>query len=752
MKITLSLLIVLTTCLGFSQVTNKGTPVSWRTVNLTEPAKITLPAVNLKALTEQDAKNAGRKDVPYRFAHEFTTNYTMENSGMWNILPNGDRLWRIHFSSPGAKGMHFWFKDFFIPKGATLYVYNNDHTDLLGAYDERQNHSGPYFGTWPVTGDDMWLEYYEPKSQAGKGKLTITKAGHAYRAVRGILKSTQEVMSGDCNYDVECFMPGVENRKDITKHSVVRILASNDSIAFVASGAMVNNTANDGTPYMLSANHAWVEGCMYTFRFNWINPQPACPSTEDGDFSINEVQTISGATMKAHRAQSDFLLMEMNTSIPEEWGVILSGWDRTDIAPAFTYGVHHPAGDIMKVSVDYDPPYKNVFNRVWDIQSWNTGVTEGGSSGSPLLTPQGRIIGQLWYGSSGCDGLVSNFGGDSYGRFAVSWATGTTPETRLKEWLDPQNTGTTTLDAYPAQTIYANDIKLALADLGHDGCSETINPQVRLINYGSNTLTSATISYSLDNDTTQTYNWTGSLPENQAELIDLPTLTGTLGDNVLSISVTSANGIADENPDNNSITGNFTVYPITPANELTLTITTDGYASEISWDLTNQYGAILYSAPENSYENNLTYTQTLPLPDNGCYTFTIHDGYGDGICCAYGAGHYSLVNDSGETVAEGGEYEHFETTKFKIEHELGTSVPAVQNITVYPNPSTGVYNVKGINTGSGYAVYNLVGQLVKQGSFSDDTATLDISGAASGVYILKVKSGNSESSYKLVKE
>ncbi|MFP9112408.1 T9SS type A sorting domain-containing protein [Flavobacterium sp. RHBU_3] len=753
MKRTLTLLFGLAAVTGFGQVTNKGVPYSWRASNLNEPQKILLPAVDVKTLLEEDKRNENNKNVPYRFGYEFTTNYTLQNSGSWNTLPNGDRLWRGHFNAPGAKAMHFWFKDFYIPKGATLYVYNNTHTELIGAYNHNQN-SGTYFGTWPVSGDNVWLEYYEPKEQQGNSKLTICKIGHAYKTLRGMANTNKEVFSESCHYDVECVVDAVENRKNITKHSVTRIIGSKpDGGAFLASGALINNTANNGIPYVLSANHAWVDGTMYTFRFNWINPTPDCPSSGNGDSSINEVQTMSGAVLRARREESDFMLLELINDIPDEWGTILSGWSRVPEAAAFSYGVHHPAGDIMKVSLDLDPPTLADNGYVWSVGDWEIGAVEGGSSGSPLLNPEGEIIGQLWYGMPGCNGNQPNGGLAGYGRFSKSWDDGDSPATRLMEWLDPQNTGSLILEPYPAQTIYANDVKLALIDLGHDGCSQNISPQVRLINYGSSTLTAATINYLLNTGETQTINWEGTLPENQTTLIDIPALTGVIGENTFTAWVSAPNNTNDDNPGNNEVTANFKAHTEINATELTLTINTDEYGEEVSWELRNQYGILLYSVPGETYEGFQTYTTTLMVPDDGCYAFTINDAYGDGICCDYGQGSYSLVSENGTALAQGGAYAHTETTNFKISHALSTQNPALKGVAVYPNPSAGIYNISGTKNGDTYAVYNLLGQEINRGVCAQGSTTaIDISGSAMGVYILKIKSSNSENSYKLIKD
>jgi lysyl endopeptidase len=156
---------------------------------------------------------------------------------------------------------------------------------------------------------------------------------------------------------------------------------------------------------------------------------------------------MSGSTLRAMRSNSDFCLVELNQTVPEDWQLTWAGWDRTDVPSIKSFGIHHPSGDIMKVCVDNNTPTAmNSNGNVWRIHNWELGVTEGGSSGSALFDHNGRITGQLWRGSAACSGTQNNGGYDEYGRFAISWDAGATQSQRLREWLDPENTGQTTLD------------------------------------------------------------------------------------------------------------------------------------------------------------------------------------------------------------------------------------------------------------------------------------------------------------------
>ncbi|MFK8165559.1 MAG: S8 family serine peptidase [Lewinella sp.] len=99
--------------------------------------------------------------------------------------------------------------------------------------------------------------------------------------------------------------------------------------------------------------------------------------------------------------------------------------------------------------------------------------------------------------------------------------------------------------------------------------------------------------------------------------------------------------------------------------EVTLSITLDNYPEETSWTLTNDGGQTIASGGTyGSQPDGSTVTETICLP-NDCYTFTINDTYGDGICCSYGNGSYSLT-DGGTVLASGGTFTSSESTPFCI--------------------------------------------------------------------------------------
>lgn len=128
-------------------------------------------------------------------------------------------------------------------------------------------------------------------------------------------------------------------------------------------------------------------------------------------------------------------------TIPDSYNVFLAGWDISKKAPANVTGIHHPSGDVKKISI-----YTGQTNPAsWmespkqfhlEVPRWTRGVTEPGSSGSPLFNSDGLIVGHLHGGQSSCDFPT---GYDIYGALAYDWASGPAKTKRLREWLNPQN-------------------------------------------------------------------------------------------------------------------------------------------------------------------------------------------------------------------------------------------------------------------------------------------------------------------------
>jgi len=442
----------------FAQETGEGTPISWG-LNIETIEPIELPPLNLDLIHQEDSINDLDKSQPWRYGVTRPIILDLENSGIWNNLENGARIWRVAIKSAGAINMRVNFNDFYLPNGGRLQLYNGDRTDKSKVYRNEHNRLSKALGSWFVSGEVIWVEYYEPSSAIGNLELEIGSIIHGYRMGRVTTwaDGTRGLNdSGDCNYDVNCFVgTDFEAKKNLIKKAVALLNLGNGHLC---SASLMNNTLFDKKPYLLTANHCLENSdpSLWSVRFNWMSPSPIC-GTEEESLDIQSNFVMSGAQYRASNEKSDFALVELYSSIPPSWDVTFSGWDNSGVLPQYQVGIHHPNGDIMKICRDDDGSIKENANGtdVWLIKGvsagngngWEIGTTESGSSGSPLFNEAGRVIGQLYGGQSFCDGIENNNDYDVYGRFGVSWNYGNTPETRLEDWLDPLETGQTTIDA-----------------------------------------------------------------------------------------------------------------------------------------------------------------------------------------------------------------------------------------------------------------------------------------------------------------
>ncbi len=366
------------------------------------------------------------------FAHTFDVNISPANSGVWVKNYNGYDVWRVKLQSAEAYSLNVIFENFSLPEGARLFLYNEEEGHYLGAFTSFNNRESGVFAVSPVAGEELTIQYEVPSGAGFQQDFIITQVNHDFT---GILKVNERrptgTTAGACNVNVNCDVVGNwMNQVD----AVCRIIINGREIC---SGVLMNNTAEDQRPYILSASHCYdsaelAEKSIFTFNFE----SPFCSSL-DGDPS----NSISGAEMKAFSDSLDFALVEMNNIPPPHFMPYYAGWDKSLTLPDSSVSIHHPQGGIKKFAIDRDAPSiadftndysKNGFLR---IHRWEEGVTEQGSSGGPLFNPSGNVIGTLTGGNATCRVPVNDY----FSRFSLAWDYRADSTQQLKHWLDPLN-------------------------------------------------------------------------------------------------------------------------------------------------------------------------------------------------------------------------------------------------------------------------------------------------------------------------
>ncbi len=154
--------------------------------------------------------------------------------------------------------------------------------------------------------------------------------------------------------------------------------------------------------------------------------------------------------------------------------------------------------------------------------------------------------------------------------------------------------------------------------------------------------------------------------------------------------------------------------------DVTLTLVFDNYPEETSWAI--MAGGLTYASggPYGSQADGSTLVITTCLND-GCYDFVIYDSYGDGMCCSYGNGSYTLRDEANNILASGGSFTTSQTTNFCISGGGGDTTPptAPTNLAASNTTTTTTdlsWNASTDNVGvTGYNVYmngSLLGSVV----------------------------------------
>ena len=536
------------------QISQGGIPISFgknTTLSLNEniPTQ-TLPGIDVERLISEDLLNDNNKNIPWRFGENIPVDIDIKADAVLDLLQDGSKLWRLRIYAPGALSMNFRFDNYFLPQGAKLFFYNDLHTKILGAFTNFNNQADRVFATTLIEGDAIILEYYEPANVLFTGELHIDQVTHGYRNIFDFLQKGFG-SSGSCNNNVVC--PEAAGWENEIRSACMLVVNGNG----FCSGSLVNNTSNDGTPYVLTANHCSGSNnfSSWVFWFNWQS------GTCENPASSPAYNSISGSVLISRYATSDFCLVQMNQTPPQEYNVFYAGWSKEGLVSPSAVCIHHPRGDIKKITFANNPTVAAIYNNVDSWQAlWTDGATEPGSSGSPLFDKDHRIIGQLYGGPSSCT-AAPEYMNDYYGKFSVSWE-GASPDVRLKDWLDPLNINPPYIDGYDPNTpTYSLDAKPKTIDVpiaSYCGL-QSISPAVKIQNAGATTLNSLKVKYSINGGAFTDQIWTGNLTSGAIALVTFPSLTLSLGNHIFTVVTENPNGQADENTTNDTLTKNFSV-------------------------------------------------------------------------------------------------------------------------------------------------------------------------------------------------
>ncbi len=405
--------------------------------------------------------------MPYRFAVP-VADEDLTTSGQWHTVDD-QAIWRLTISAAKAKSINFGLKNVVLPEGAKLFFYTDNYQTIIGPYTKNDINGHQQIWSPLLESTSATLEINVPLQQKPLISFNIAKVSQGYRGIR-----SSELKSGSCNIDVIC-SEGDAWRNEI--RSVARYQITGE---FLCSGTLINNVEGSRRPFFLTAQHCGInQETSPSMVFYWNYEVSVCSGNRDGQ--LNQFQ--NGASFRSIWFDSDLALVELDEIPNTNFNVYWSGWSNSSAAPSSAVSIHHPMGDEKAISIDDDPltitNYEetavNINGTHLRVGSWDSGTTEGGSSGSGLWNQNGRLVGTLTGGFASCAATNES---DWYGRMSLHWDGNPSRVAQVKFWLDPNDLDPTTMNG--ANNCNAPDVD--------------INPVTSPSNLGTTFNLSATVS------------------------------------------------------------------------------------------------------------------------------------------------------------------------------------------------------------------------------------------------------------------
>jgi lysyl endopeptidase len=399
-------------------------------------------------------------------------NLDLMNSGTWDTLTNGKKIWRAAFHVEGAVSLNVLFKPYQVNKGVKIFLYDLNQQTILGAFTDLNNKFNRVLPTAHIPGEFLVIEVQVPQFIDSPSDLTICQVGCNYSSYGNMqkIKDGWYGLSGDCNADINCYNDSIYQ---VVKYAVVQIVFLGDERC---TGTLINNTSQDGRNYILTAEHCINKeknANSAVFYFDYESPYCNGP---DG----NRQKTVSGATLRATISNLDFSLLELLEQVPFTYHPFYAGWNKSGLTPSSGFTIHHPQGDVKKISLEADALTPGNFgdqydhNTHWLVSHWEIGTTEAGSSGGALFDQHSRIVGTLTGGEADCENPVNDY----FQMISHSWNDYDSENNQLKYWLDPSGEYGNTLDGFDPFAAFwktgdtlTNILPLELLSLEHNSLS-----------------------------------------------------------------------------------------------------------------------------------------------------------------------------------------------------------------------------------------------------------------------------------------
>jgi len=446
-------------------------PVS-PTAGIRPSAEVRLEAPDLREVFAEDAAaraNSGQSKGPARVGIRRPLGAGLAVAGSkapWTSLASGERVWTGRIQSEGAHGLRVRFEEVSLPTGAEILVYDTLNPERFeGPFDLEYLAGRGGFWSPSVFSSDVTVECRVPAG-AASAAFRITEVTHRYVALGSEGKSDEAKAAGACNINLACETAWVETSK-----AVAGIGSVGASGEIFCTGCLLNDSnPAAGTDYFLTAEHCLTgQSEADTTEFYWNYQAATCTAVPPNPATVP--RTTGGAVILSARSLeslNDHCFLRLRGTVPA--GVTYAGWtsDPPTAGEVIT-GIHHPDGDYKRISFGTATALNANYWRI----AWTRGVTEPGSSGSPIFNAQRQVIGQLYGGSSSCSNTDPALQNDQYGRFNITFPL-------IRRWLLNEAVNPPANDNLAAATVLTGTSGTSAEVNTQDAGSETGEP-----NHGS---------------------------------------------------------------------------------------------------------------------------------------------------------------------------------------------------------------------------------------------------------------------------
>ena len=361
----------------------------------------------LAPLSDSERARLAGRTFPLRIGIRRALAPHTQAAGAWETTSEGTRVWRLSIHSPESRGLRLEFDSFAVGAGN---VWVHDGTHVAGPYTGRGLFDDGHFWSATVSSSSATVEYQPaPDTPAElEPPFQIAAISHLASTALDAATAPPKDPADYCERDANCYPEWHSSMS-----SVGQITFMHNGDAVLCSGSLLATRDNSFKPYFLTAGHCVTdETTARTVETYWTYQTPACGAAAPASRESSAKSSLGAHLVsRAAPGDGDYSLILLN-DVPA--GTTFAGWDTAD-PPIGTdlIGIHHPSGSWKRISfgqrvddatnvIEGTTAPGNLFLQV----QWNTGRIEPGSSGSPLFSAPGVVVGSASYAPVLDDGTV----------------------------------------------------------------------------------------------------------------------------------------------------------------------------------------------------------------------------------------------------------------------------------------------------------------------------------------------------------